>query len=139
MSRSYIVGTGFLISHEGFVLTNRHVVEGCDDPIEVTYNEKVAEELHMPPPISRVKIVAQGKILDLALLATSFRNFPYLSLRGALPKRDEFVHTLGFIGGEWSVRGGTIRDTPDPVLAQLSESSANLPAPGYGALASKRE
>jgi S1-C subfamily serine protease len=137
----YIVGTGFLVSPEGFVLTNRHVVEECADPIEATYNEKVAEHLQIPPPISRVKILAQGKTLDIAVLATDFRNFPYLRLRaergkisdGSLPKRDEFVTTLGFIGGEWSVRGGQITDTFDPLLAKLSESAPNLPAPGYGA------
>lgn len=112
----YISGTGFMISPDGLVLTNRHVVAKCADPIEVRY---VASGL------SRAVIVAKGKVLDLALLDTGFRNVPYLRLRAnegkvTLPIRGELVHTLGFIDGEFTPRGGFITDTSDPVLGESS-------------------
>lgn len=139
---AHIVATGFLISPEGFVLTNRHVVDHCGGPIEATYNEKVAESLKIPPPISPAQVVARGKTLDLALLATGFRNFEYLRLRGnggrirdaSLPQQDEFVTTLGFMDGEWNPRGGMISKTSDPLLAKMPQSTAKLPGPGYAAL-----
>lgn len=112
----YISGTGFMISPDGLVLTNRHVVAKCANPIEVRY---VASGL------SRAVIVAEGKVLDLALLETGFRNVPYLRLRAnegkvTLPIYDELVYTLGFIDGEFSPRWGLVTDTSDPVLGERS-------------------
>jgi S1-C subfamily serine protease len=116
MATKYIVGTGFMISPNGLILTNRHVVEDCVGPIEARY---------IASGVSRAVIIAKGKTLDLALLATGFRDVPYLHLREnegkvSLPVRDEFVHTLGFIENVFSPRGGTVTDTSDPALAKLT-------------------
>src|SRR5215471_15719717 len=102
-----ILATGFVISADGFILTNRHVVESCAEPIDVQFIGSGSR---------RGVIVATGKSLVLALLATGFRHAPYLRLRASeskasLPIRGEPVHTLGFIGGEFSPRGGLITET----------------------------
>lgn len=114
LASEYITGTGFMISSDGLVLTNHHVVAKCADPIEVKYFKSGR---------SRAVIIAKGKALDLALLATRFRSVPYLRLRAnggivTLPTRGEIVHTLGFTGGVFSPRGGLITDTSDPALAE---------------------
>jgi len=112
----YAIGTGFMISSGGLVLANRHVVAKCAGPIEVSY---------VASGRSRAVIVAKGRVLDLALLATGFRNTPYLRLHASegkvtLPIRDELIFTLGFIGGKFSPRGGLITDVFDPVLEELT-------------------
>ena len=51
-------GTGFFVAADGFVVTNEHVVEGCDDP-------KVVWGLHEPVP---AVVLARDARNDLALL-----------------------------------------------------------------------
>lgn len=111
-SEIYGIGTGFLISADGLVLTNRHVVSKCVDPPEVSY---------VVSGRSKAKVIAQGRKLDLALLKTDFRDVPFLRLRTkggkiSLPVVDEIIHTVGFFEGEWNPRGGQVIQSSDPEL-----------------------
>ena len=62
------VGSGFIISDDGYVLTNAHVVEGADE-VTVTLTDR--REF-------KAKVLGSDKRSDVALLKVSATNLPYL-------------------------------------------------------------
>jgi len=62
------VGSGFIISADGFVLTNAHVVEGADE-VTVTLTDR--REF-------KAKVLGADRRSDVALLKLSANNLPYL-------------------------------------------------------------
>ncbi|UVW27426.1 DegQ family serine endoprotease [Massilia sp. H6] len=62
------VGSGFIISGDGFVLTNAHVVEGADE-VTVTLTDR--REF-------KAKVLGADRRSDVALLKLSAANLPYL-------------------------------------------------------------
>ncbi|NNG22026.1 DegQ family serine endoprotease [Telluria aromaticivorans] len=62
------VGSGFIISSEGFVLTNAHVVEGADE-VTVTLTDR--REF-------KAKVLGADRRSDVALLKLTATNLPYL-------------------------------------------------------------
>lgn len=62
------VGSGFIISNDGFVLTNAHVVEGADE-VTVTLTDR--REF-------KAKVLGADRRSDVALLKLSANNLPYL-------------------------------------------------------------
>jgi len=62
------VGSGFIISQDGFVLTNAHVVEGAD---EVTVTMTDRREF-------KAKVLGADRRSDVALLKLDAKNLPYL-------------------------------------------------------------
>ncbi|MCA1247930.1 DegQ family serine endoprotease [Massilia sp. MS-15] len=62
------VGSGFIISADGFVLTNAHVVEGADE-VTVTLTDR--REF-------KAKVLGADRRSDVALLKLSAGNLPYL-------------------------------------------------------------
>ncbi|MBQ5947436.1 DegQ family serine endoprotease [Massilia sp. ST3] len=62
------VGSGFIISDDGFVLTNAHVVEGADE-VTVTLNDR--REF-------KAKVLGADRRSDVALLKLAAGNLPYL-------------------------------------------------------------
>jgi serine protease Do len=62
------VGSGFIISNDGFVLTNAHVVEGADE-VTVTLTDR--REF-------KAKVLGADRRSDVALLKLSAANLPYL-------------------------------------------------------------
>lgn len=62
------VGSGFIISNDGFVLTNAHVVEGADE-VTVTLTDR--REF-------KAKVLGADRRSDVALLKLSASNLPYL-------------------------------------------------------------
>lgn len=64
-------GSGFFVSRDGLIVTNRHVVEDSSAEYEVlTDNGKKYS----------ATIVAKDPVLDIALIKVSGSNFPFLSL-----------------------------------------------------------
>ena len=64
-------GTGFFVTADGHVVTNAHVVEGCEDP-------KVVCGLAEPVP---ARVVARDAVNDLALLKVDMANDHVATLR----------------------------------------------------------
>ncbi|MGI4717375.1 MAG: DegQ family serine endoprotease [Janthinobacterium lividum] len=62
------VGSGFIISQDGFVLTNAHVVEGADE-VTVTLTDR--REF-------KAKVLGADRRSDVALLKLAASNLPYL-------------------------------------------------------------
>ncbi|MBN2424574.1 MAG: trypsin-like peptidase domain-containing protein [Calditrichaceae bacterium] len=80
------VGSGFFVSHNGFVLTNEHVVQNAQEII-VVMNE--GEE-------HKAKIVGLDHLTDIALLKIDKENCPYL----------RFGNSNEALIGEWAIALG---------------------------------
>lgn len=85
-SASVNKGTGFIITAEGVILTNAHIVENAKS-IQITFNDG---EITFS---NKVEIV---KNTDLALIYTNKNDLPYLSLEKDEPaKIDDIVTIIG--------------------------------------------
>ena len=93
-------GTGFLISSDGYVLTNHHVVEGADD-IVVRLGDR--NEL-------KAKLVGSDPLSDVALLKVEAKGLPLLKIgdsRGLKP--GQWVVAIGSpFGFDHSVTAGVV-------------------------------
>jgi len=79
------MGTGFLISTDGLVVTNSHVVDGGK-----------AIEVHSGGTGHPAKVVIQDRANDLAILQTDLTGHPLPLGSSRLSSRGEDVLTLGF-------------------------------------------
>lgn len=86
--RARTVGSGVLISGDGYILTNNHVIDGAvDDNIEVVLNDKRTFE---------ARVVGQDPTTDLAVLKIDTNNLPAITI-GNSDKVDvgEWVLAIG--------------------------------------------
>jgi len=103
------VGSGFIISADGFVLTNAHVVEGADE-VFVTLTDK--REF-------KAKIIGSDRRTDVAVVKIEGSNLPRLTMGDSSKLRvGEWVIAIGSpFGLENTVTAGIIsansRDTGD--------------------------
>ena len=78
-------GTAFLISKNGYLLTNHHVVQGC------SLNKIIYKGKKYP-----TKLIAQDKTLDLALLKTEIKNRSYLNFSEDDAKKMQKIFVAGY-------------------------------------------
>ncbi len=64
------VGSGIIISADGTILTNNHVIDGADK-VQIEMNDRRSLE---------AKVVGADKLSDLAVLKIDAKDLPYLSL-----------------------------------------------------------
>ena len=70
--RSSALGSGFVISEDGYVVTNNHVIEGADDiEVEFIINDEVQK--------FNAEIVQSDKVNDLAIIKIFDMNFDGVS------------------------------------------------------------
>lgn len=67
LQQSHSLGSGFLISADGYILTNHHVIDGADEIIVRMRNRK---EL-------KAKVIGSDPRTDVALLKISAKNLPF--------------------------------------------------------------
>ncbi len=103
------IGSGFVISSDGYILTNHHVVEGADD-IYVTLTDK--REL-------RGKLIGSDRRTDVALVKVEATNLPFMTIGDSERLRvGEWVLAIGSpFGLDNTVTAGIVsaksRDTGD--------------------------
>lgn len=99
-NQRHSLGSGFIISEDGYVVTNHHVVEGADEVI-VRMNDR--REL-------TAKIIGSDKRSDIALLKIEGTNLPYVNLgRSEDVKVGEWVLAIGSpFGFDASVTSGIV-------------------------------
>ena len=94
------VGSGFIVSPDGYIVTNAHVVDGAS---EVTVRLTDRREF-------TAKVIGADKRTDIALIKIDAKNLPALDLSAPPPvKRGEWVIAIGSpFGFENSVSAGIV-------------------------------
>jgi serine protease Do len=106
------LGSGFLISPDGYILTNDHVIENATKTIITTTSGKQYE----------AKIIASDPVGDVALLKIDAENLPYLVLGNS----DDLDI------GEWAIAMGNpfglfkLNDKPTVTVGVISNTGVNL-------------
>jgi len=108
-------GTGFYISDDGHVVTNQHVINGCN---------KI--QVHSDGQMAAATIVGQDRINDLALLKTALKTKSVFSLAPENPYLLQDIVAAGFPFGE-SI-SSTIKVTKGVVssLSGLGDNSGQI-------------
>jgi S1-C subfamily serine protease len=85
-------GSGFAISSDGYVITNNHVIDGCQQVVVHTKSDEI-----------KVRIVTFDPQNDLALLKGDFRPTTVLPLSTTRPELLQDIYVAGFpFGNELS-------------------------------------
>jgi serine protease DegQ len=94
------LGSGVIISAEGYILTNNHVVEGADE-IEVVLNDSRR---------SRAKVIGTDPDTDLAILKVALDRLPVITLGNsdALQVGDQVLAIGNPFGVGQTVTGGIV-------------------------------
>jgi serine protease Do len=108
------LGSGFIISSDGYVLTNDHVAGNAKEiTVTLTSKEKF-----------KAKLVGTDRVSDIALLKIDGANFPFLRLGNS----DDVII------GEWAIAMGNpfglfdINDKPTVTVGVISATGVNLDA-----------
>ncbi len=103
------LGSGFIISPDGYVITNNHVISG-EYKITVVLYEEAGKELRKVT-FENVELLAQSPLYDLALLKIhSDRTFPYVPLAevNSLEQGQEVFAVGSPLGLERSISKGIV-------------------------------
>lgn len=112
-----VIGSGFFISADGYLLTNHHVIES-----EVEPGESASSKLSLRLPGSKgerlpAKVVGWDRNLDLALLKAEYKPEYVFPLGGDEPAAGQRLQALGSPGGlEATVTEGIVSATKRPLL-----------------------
>jgi len=105
-------GSGVIISDDGFIVTNNHVIDGADE-IEVTTNDD---------KVYKAKIVGNDDVTDVALLKIEGKDFH------VLPFGDSDALKVG----EWVLAVGNPFNLTSTVTAGIVSAKGRSEISGYG-------
>lgn len=111
-------GTGFFVSSNGLIVTNRHVINSSDTTITVTTADGIARS---------GTLVAMDPILDIAILRVSGKNFTPLVLGNSdILSSGQSVIAIGYALGTFqnSVSVGVVSGLSRSVVAQGANGDA---------------
>ncbi len=130
-------GSGVLISDDGFIVTNNHVIDGADE-INITLNNKKSY---------KATLVGSDPSSDLAVLKVEGKNFPYLVygnsddvklgqwvLAVGYPLTLDVTVTAGIISAKARSIGINSRQSKTPIESFLQTDAAVNPGNSGGAL-----
>jgi hypothetical protein len=78
-------GSGFAVSSDGYVITNSHVIEGCQDVV-----------IHTPLKDIKMRVVSNDPKNDLALLKGNFTPLAVFSLSTERPEILQDIYVAGY-------------------------------------------
>ena len=78
-------GSGFFISHDGYAVTNNHVVQGAEN-VQVTTDDS---------KIHNAKVIGTDPRTDLALIKVDGNDFPFVKLADNSPRVGDWVLAVG--------------------------------------------
>ncbi len=130
-------GSGVLISDDGYIVTNNHVIDGADD-INITLNNKRSY---------KATLVGADPSSDIAVLKVDGKNFPYMVygnsddvklgqwvLAVGYPLTLDVTVTAGIISAKARSIGINRRQSQSPVESFLQTDAAVNPGNSGGAL-----
>lgn len=79
-------GTAFFINSKGDVLTNFHVVNGCESSLQLQYNNQNLD----------LTLLAKDEFLDLALLSANLENTQFIEFSDQPPKKLQRIIVAGY-------------------------------------------
>lgn len=108
-------GTGFLVSSDGYIITNKHVVSetGADYTVYLNNEENRGEKI-------KAKVVARDPKNDLAVLKIDKTNLPFLTFADSSKLQvGQTVITIGYALGEFdnTVSKGVISGLSRSIMA----------------------
>jgi len=84
-------GSAFFINDSGYIITNYHVVEGCNNKSKIIYK---TEEY-------AAKLIAKDDYLDLALLKAEINNNDFIAMSNKPPMKLQRVIAAGYQFGKY--------------------------------------
>jgi len=81
-----VSGTAFFINQNGYLITNHHVIKGCQNKSKISYNKQDIEAV----------LVASDSNLDLALLKANIKNKNFIKISGKDPKKLQRIIAAGY-------------------------------------------
>lgn len=104
-------GSGVIITSDGYIITNNHVIEGADE-IVVTLEDNISY---------KSKLIGRDPVTDIALLKIDANNLPYLS----------FGNSDSLRLGEWVIAIGNPYNLRSTITAGIvSAKGRSMPATG---------
>jgi len=126
-------GTGFIITNEGYIVTNLHVLTGGSEIISITYEKEAM----------RTSFIGSDDVLDIALLKISGTHTPLKFGKSDSVQIGEKVIAIGNpLGLQFSVTEGIVsavdRTGPNNLDAYIQTDAALNPGNSGGPLINKK-